>query len=200
MPVISYDYFKNKNECNNIARRRLETADDQAIITYLQRRNELIVTFNKLISSKDCDWDGKTRLKYKNEFTILNIIIQTYLKRKTSESLFPIICTKKEIVIPQKKCELETNIRDFNLEDAEVFFTVPESGYIHFSYDSTENGTIFFMKNDIPHYNRSNACSFIHRHPKIKKSVTGSFIVEEGATLGIAKSNNKKLVRVINNK
>ena len=175
----------------------LEIRDDEQLISFLYLKDELIHIYDGLRFAKDIDIQAFFKLKTRLEK--LNQLIDAYVRR--SENFFPIICLDNQIIEPQDRCELKTNVIGFHLNDTEVVFdgSIPSAGYLQLSYENKAWGTNIFVKNNMPKEALDNWNSGFHYNDPMttRYFAPGVYRFEKYTVIGIGKSKNKELVRTI---
>lgn len=87
----------------------LEIRDDEQLISFLYLKDELIHIYDELRFAKNVDI--KAFLKLKNRLKKLSQLIDAYVRK--SENCFPIICLDDQVIEPQDRLELKTNVLGF---------------------------------------------------------------------------------------
>lgn len=179
----------------------LEIRDDEQLISFLYLKDELIHVYDELRFAKNID--TQAFLKLKNRLETLTQLINAYIMK--SENCFPIICLDDQVVEPQDKCELKTNVIGLHLEDTEVIFdgSIPSAGYLQLSYEDKEWGTDISVKNNMPREALDNwdICGYHYNDPMTTRYFEpGVYMIEKNTIVGIGKSKQKELVNTIKSK
>ncbi len=182
-------------------KKELEIRDDDQLISFLYLKDELIHIYDGVRFAKDVD--TKAFLKLKNRLERLNQLIYDYVKK--SENCFPIICLNDQVIEPQDKCELITNVMGLHLNDTEVVFDgcIPSAGYLQLSYEDKDYGTNIVVKNNMPREALHNCdiCGYHYNDPMTTRYFApGVYRIEKNTVVGIGKSKQKELVKTIKEK
>ncbi len=179
----------------------LEIRDDEQLISFLYLKDELIHVYDELRFAKDVD--TKAFMKLKARLSRLSQLIDAYVNR--SENCFPIVCLDNQVIEPQDKKELKTNVIGVHLDDTEVIFdgSIPSAGYLQLSYEDKDWGTYILVKNNMPREALDNwdLCGYHYNDPMTKRYFApGVYRIEKNTVVGIGKSKQKELVRTIKEK
>lgn len=179
----------------------LEIRDDEQLISFLYLKDELIHIYDEFRFAKNVD--TKAFLKLKNRLEKLNQLIDAYVSK--SENCFPIICLDDQVIEPQDRLELKTNVIGVHLDDTEVVFagSIPSAGYLQLSYEDKSWGTNILVKNNMPREALDNwdVCGYHYNNPITTRYLApGVYRIEKNTIVGIGKSKQKELVRTIKEK
>ena len=183
---------------NNEEKSFFEIYNDNQFISILYLKDELMHIYDEMRFAKGIDI--KAFLKLKTRLENLNQLIDSYVKK--SETCFSIICLEDQVIEPQNKCELKTNVIGIHLDDSKVVFdgSIPSAGYLQLSYEDKEWGTNIYVKNNMPrealenwdiggyHYNNPMTTHYF---------APGVYQIEKNTTVGIGLSKDKELVKTI---
>ena len=141
-------------------------------------------------------------MELRNRLSRLSQLIDVYVNK--SENCFPIVCLEDQVIEPQDKRELKTNVIGVHLDDTEVIFdgSIPSAGYLELSYEDKDWGTSVFVKNNMPREAIDNWDSGYHYNDPMttKYFEPGVYRIEKNTVVGIAKNKQKELVRTIKGK
>ena len=179
----------------------LEIRDDEQLTSFLYLKDELIHVYDELRFAKDVD--TKAFMKLKARLSRLCQLIDAYVNQ--SENCFPIVCLDNQVIEPQDKKELKTNVIGVHLDDTEVIFdgSIPSAGYLQLSYEDKDWGTDILVKNNMPREALDNwdLCGYHYNDPMTTRYFApGVYRIEKNTVVGIGKSNQKELVRTIKGK
>ena len=183
---------------NNTVKDFFEIYNDNQFISILYLKDELMHIYDEMRFAKGIDFKAFRKLKTRLES--LNQLIDAYVKK--SETCFPIICLENQVIEPQDKCELKTNVIGIRLDDSKVVFdgSIPSAGYLQLSYEDKEWGTNIYVKNNMPREALENwdICGYHYNDPMTTRYFApGVYRIEKNTTIGIGQSNDKELVKAI---
>ena len=175
-----------------------EIYDNNQFLSILYLKDELIHVYDEMRFAKGID--TKAFLKLKTRLERMNQLIDSYVKK--SENCFPIVCLEDQVIEPQDKCELKTNVIGIHLDDAKVVFdgSIPSAGYLQLSYENKEWGTNIYAKNNMPREALENwdVCGYHYNNPMTTRYFApGVYQIEKNTTVGIGLSKDKELVKTI---
>lgn len=178
-----------------------EIYNDNQFISILYLKDELIHIYDEMRFAKDID--TRAFLKLKARLESLNQLIGSYVKK--SEICFSIICLEDQVIEPQDKCELKTNVIGTHLDDSKVVFdgSIPSAGYLQLSYEDKEWGTSIYVKNNMPREALENwdIGGYHYNNPMTTRYFApGVYQIEKNTTVGIGLSKDKELVKTIKEK
>ncbi len=190
-------YTTQSAKTNQKKEHMISKANDGMILDYLKQRNEILNRYNRLINGENLDWRLLNSLIEKAR--LLDETIDAYIRGDASETLFPVICTERELVAPQEECRLRTIADEFDLTKSQIIFDgiFPSEGHLLLTCERTKKQTDFSVKNDVPQYGRTQATNLHYGVPKVKETSSGTYEFQKGAIIAVGISKQKNLVKAI---
>ncbi len=183
---------------NNEEKSFFEIYNDNQFISVLYLKDELMHIYDEMRFAKGID--VKALIKLQTRLGSLNQLIASYVKK--SETCFSIICLENQVIEPQDKCELKTNVIGIHLDDSKVVFdgSIPSAGYLQLSHEDKEWGTNIYVKNNMPRESSKNwdIGEYYYNNPMSTHYLEpGVYQIEKNTTVGIGLSKDKELVKTI---
>lgn len=178
----------------------IEIKDDEQLKSVLYLKDDLIHVYDAMRFAKGIDYNAFKKLDIRLQ--LLNTAIEVYIEK--SDYCFQIKCLDNQVIEPQDKCELKTNVIGLHLNDTEVVFdgSIPSAGYLQLSYEDKDWGTNIIVKNNIPREALDNwdIAGYHYNNPLTTKYIApGVYLIEKNTIIGVGCSPDKKLVKTIKN-
>ncbi len=161
----------------------------------------MIHIYDEMRFAKNIDYNAFKKLS--DRLKSISDAISSYVEK--SENCFQIKCLERQVIEPQDKCELKTNVIGFHLGDSEVIFdgSIPSAGYLQLSHEDKDWGTSILVKNNMPREALDNfdKCGYHYNDPMTTRYIApGVYEIQKNIIVGIGKSKQKELVRAIKEK